>query len=103
MIDIKDDGKIEFEIKFDDAQCVEVIGAFDGWEEQSRAMKLDHEGIWRLNFDPGPGTFLFRYRVDGETWHLDDEAHGSAVSQDGILKSRVYRPGFEYLLAYSAA
>jgi 1,4-alpha-glucan branching enzyme len=92
MVVIELDGRIVFTFRKPDADSVEIVGAFDGWEEQRLAMNPVGGGHWRLTIDPGPGTYLFRYLVDGREWLLDETAHGSCETADGEIKSRLWRP-----------
>jgi 1,4-alpha-glucan branching enzyme len=92
MVSIEADGTIVFALHQPRARCVEVVGAFDGWHEKRLPMQRGDDGVWRLSLDPGPGTYLFRYLVDGRRWRLDPAAHGTCRSADGRCKSRVWRP-----------
>lgn len=83
---------LTFRLDLPHAERVEVVGAFDGWHETAVAMYRGADGVWTAAVDAEPGTYLFRYRVDGESWLLDDDDHGRAVAADGVVKSRAYRP-----------
>ncbi|MCZ6836682.1 MAG: glycogen-binding domain-containing protein [Planctomycetota bacterium] len=103
MIEITEKGAIAFELRAESASVVELVGDFDGWDEQSRPMHRESDSVWRLVLDPGPGVYLFRYRIDDHQWRLDDASHGIITTWDGIVKSRVFRPGFEYVMTSLAA
>lgn len=96
MVTIGEEGEITFELQEGAARSVEVVGAFEGWHEQHLPMRKERDGTWCLTIDPGPGTYLFRYRIDGHRWRLDDAAHGVGTASDGTRKSRVYRPDAGY-------
>ncbi|MBT8484851.1 MAG: hypothetical protein HKO59_00615 [Phycisphaerales bacterium] len=91
MVDVDGAGRIIFTVEAPGAHAVELVGAFDGWHEQRFAMERRGESTWRLTLDPHPGTYLFRYRVDGR-WVLDDAAHGVVTTPNGETKNRLYRP-----------
>jgi 1,4-alpha-glucan branching enzyme len=92
MVGIELDGRIVFTLHDLGAERVEVVGAFDGWGEQRLPMEPTGDGWWRLAIDPGPGSYLFRYLVDGTRWVLDGTAHGTCQAADGTVKSRLWRP-----------
>lgn len=92
MVNLDLDGTIVFQLVMPDAECVEVIGAFEGYDERTYPMLRGPGGEWRLTIDPGPGEYLFRYRVDGRIWMLDEQAHGICEAADGVEKSRVWLP-----------
>jgi 1,4-alpha-glucan branching enzyme len=92
MVVIEPDGRIAFTVHVPDAERVQVVGAFHGWDEQHLPMHRQTDGRWRLTIDPGPGTYLFRYLVDGSRWTLDEAAHGIHRTVDARTKSRIWRP-----------
>ena len=92
MVDLELDGTISFAIDAPGARRVELVGAFHGWDEQRLAMRRTAGGMWRLRLDPGPGESLFRYFIDRRRWIVDETAHGTVMTADGIRKSRVWRP-----------
>jgi len=92
MVAIDDNGTLVFTLHHPTATRVEVVGTFHGWHEESRPMTPTGEGRFVLKFDPGPGVFLFRYRIDGDVWRTDDAAHGLVRGADGVTRSRVWRP-----------
>lgn len=92
MITVEDGGSLRFEIRVPGAERVELVGDFEGWHESRLPMEAGPEGTFRLDLDVRPGTYLFRYLVDGERWVLDDDAHGLHLGEDGCLRSRAWRP-----------
>ena len=92
MVTIEGDGTVVFSLFAPQAAEVELVGAFDGWFEQALSMQRDSDGMWSVQLTLPGGTYLFRYRVDGEIWHLDDAAHGECTAGDGARKSRVWIP-----------
>ncbi|HRQ75346.1 MAG TPA: glycogen-binding domain-containing protein [Phycisphaerales bacterium] len=92
MLSIEANGKLAFSLRLPGAQRVEVVGCFCGWHEQAHEMTLDPEGVWRLEIAPGPGEFLFRYRIDGQHYVLENTAHGTRTSIHGHEMSRVWMP-----------
>lgn len=83
---------LQFRVHLPQAAQVEIVGSFHGWHESTYPMHRDDAGMWTATIDPGPGAFLFRYRIDGRGWMLDPDDHGRATGADGAIKSRAYRP-----------
>jgi 1,4-alpha-glucan branching enzyme len=92
VVSIEEDGRILFAVSIPGARSVEIVGAFGGWHDERHGMAPSVDGTWTARLDPGPGSFLFRYLVNGREWVVDEEAHGLVVAADGWEKSRVYRP-----------
>lgn len=92
MVNIELDGSVTFLLDAPEAHGVEVVGAFRGWDEQAVPMHRLDDGTWCVTIDPAPGVYLFRFRVDGTQWRIDDAAHGTVVGDDGAARSRVWRP-----------
>lgn len=92
MVTIEGDGTVVFSLFAPQADEVELIGAFDGWFEQILPMQRAADGVWSVHLNLPGGTYLFRYRVDGDVWQLDDAAHGECTAGDGARKSRVWIP-----------
>lgn len=92
MVTIESNGYVEFSWPAPDAERVEVVGAFHGWFEQAIPLTRDADGVWSVRLKLGAGQYLYRYLVDGETWRVDEEAHGRCRSVDGYVKSRLWLP-----------
>ena len=92
MVTLDADGWISFSVHRPDAREVELVGAFSSWHEEAIPMSPAEDGWWRVRVAPGPGEYLFRYRIDGAAWSVDDHAHGARVDINGVQKSRVWYP-----------
>lgn len=92
VVTIETDSVVTFSQHIPDADRVELVGAFNGWFEQVLPMERDENGVWSVDVQLPGGTYLFRYRVNGEHWRLDDAAHGECTAGDGARKSRVWIP-----------
>lgn len=92
MVSVESGGRLLFAVHAPEAASVLVVGAFTGWHEQRIPLAPYPDGWWRAEIDPGPGEYLFRYLVDGSEWALDPGAHGSRVTVNGMVKSRVWCP-----------
>ncbi len=61
-----------FSIKAPDALSVMLVGDFTHWQEHPVAMKKGAGGIWTTSVQLAPGTYHYRFLVDGE-WRDDPE------------------------------
>lgn len=75
MIFQHEDGAVEFRFYRPGVQSVALAGDFNGWQETCFPMRPDGEGWWTYRLHLAPGTYQFKYHVDGE-WFLDYAAFG---------------------------
>lgn len=61
-----------FRFKAPDATRVLLAGDFTHWQERAIPMRRGRDGIWILSLDLAPGTYHYRFMVDGE-WQDDPE------------------------------
>jgi 5'-AMP-activated protein kinase regulatory beta subunit len=47
-----------------------IAGTFNEWNPYSHQLTCSETGEWRINLDLAPGTYEYRFRVDGE-WTTD--------------------------------
>lgn len=57
---------------FDDpgATSVQVVGDFSDWEKKPVNLKKDKAGKWKATIPLNPGTYQYRFIVDGQ-WRDD--------------------------------
>ena len=55
-----------------DALSVQLVGDFTHWEERPISLEKGAEGVWRTTVELAPGTYHYRFMVDGE-WRDDPE------------------------------
>ena len=65
--------RVYFRLNAPDAKTVVVEGNFNDWETDARNLNHDPEGIWKTYFLMNPGTYEYRFLVDGK-WRDDPEA-----------------------------
>lgn len=72
-----------------DARLISLVGDFNGWNPEHDIMKRSGDGIWRLEKRLAPGTYRYKYIVDG-AWMPDtfnpDSASDSAGDLCSIIK-----------------
>jgi 1,4-alpha-glucan branching enzyme len=58
----------KFHLRAPAAMRVQLVGDFTHWEEEAIEMERSMSGEWRISVDLAPGTYEYRFIVDGE-WH----------------------------------
>lgn len=64
--------KQTFRFQSPGALSVLLVGDFTHWQERPIAMKKGHAGVWTTTVDLDPGSYHYRFMVDGE-WRDDPE------------------------------
>lgn len=54
------------------ALMVQLVGDFTQWQKSAIAMKKGARGVWRTKVPLEPGTYHYRFLVDGQ-WQDDPE------------------------------
>ena len=77
-------GEHEFKYKAPDAQSVELMCENNGWK--GVAMTKGDDGVWKTKVDLSPGTYAYKFLVNGKDWVLDPDA-SSKKSVDNVENS----------------
>ena len=64
--------RVMFSLLASHAHHVSVAGDFNDWDTETHAMKKDKAGAWILSVNLAPGSYQYRFFVDG-TWQNDSE------------------------------
>jgi 1,4-alpha-glucan branching enzyme len=62
--------QVHFEYNNDKASSVFLVGDFNSWNQQKHEMKEIHDGTYRKNLLLPPGTYEYKFLVDGR-WETD--------------------------------
>ena len=62
--------RITFRYESRTARQVHLVGDFNGWNERKHPMVNDGDGLWKKNIVLAPGTYEYKFIVDGE-WEKD--------------------------------
>jgi 1,4-alpha-glucan branching enzyme len=65
--------RVVFKIAAPQASEVSVCGSFNDWEPGRNVLKKADGGVWKVQLQLEPGTYEYRYVVDGE-WRDDPDA-----------------------------
>jgi 5'-AMP-activated protein kinase regulatory beta subunit len=66
--------KIEFSLHAPQAQEVFLFGDFNQWNGKKHPMKKGELGAWQKTLMLAPGTYEYKYSVDGK-WQEDPANH----------------------------
>lgn len=62
----------QFSFRAPGGLSVQLLGDFTHWQKQPVHLKKENDGIWRTSVQLEPGTYHYRFVVDGQ-WHDDPE------------------------------
>jgi 1,4-alpha-glucan branching enzyme len=62
--------EVEFNLYAPEAREVFLAGEFNQWDTLSLPMRKDEGGVWRRMVELNPGSYEFKFFVDG-TWFED--------------------------------
>lgn len=66
--------RVRFSLEAPEAGEVVLAGTFNGWDPSP--LKRDEQGVWGTSLLLTPGTYEYRFLVDGE-WRNDPEAEAA--------------------------
>lgn len=61
-----------FSIEAPGAQNVQLAGDFTHWQQEPVTMQKDADGVWHATVELQPGSYHYRFLVDGQ-WRDDPE------------------------------
>jgi len=64
------------------ANRISVVGTFNNWTVGAFTLKKDSVGVWRGALHLKPGTYQYRYNVDGK-WVNDPSARNTVLNEFG--------------------
>ena len=57
--------KVQFSFNFSQAKEVLLAGEFNQWKGEKHNMKKANQGLWEKTLMLKPGTYEYKYQVDG--------------------------------------
>ena len=80
-------GKVKFICSLDPtARRVYLAGDFNDWDPEDRRMVKVRDGSFRANLELEPGTYQYKFVVDGE-WMPDPSAREQVPNEHGTTNS----------------
>ncbi|MDA7916126.1 glycogen-binding domain-containing protein [Verrucomicrobia bacterium] len=64
--------RVNFALDAADAEGVVLVGCFTDWAEGALPMKKNKDGIWKKMVNLNPGSYEYRFLVDG-SWRNDPD------------------------------
>jgi len=78
---------ILFEYFDPSAKVVTVAGDFNQWSPTARPMKRDAGGLWKVKVRLGPGSYQYKFVVNGERWEEDPLNLHRTMNEHGTFNS----------------
>jgi 1,4-alpha-glucan branching enzyme len=89
MVSVDEFGRSTFRVFLPEAQRVELLGDFTGWERSPIVMTRTGDGWWGAEVGVEHGEHTFQYLVDGRVWLADYAAQGVSVNGFGVWVSHL--------------
>ncbi|PLV60443.1 glycogen-binding domain-containing protein [Thermotoga sp. KOL6] len=71
-----ENGKVVFTFEWEGAKVVYLAGTFNNWSPTALPMEEVEPGLWRVELELEPGTYQYKYVIDGTMWREDPNAPG---------------------------
>ena len=80
--------RVQFEIAAHDATEVRLLGDFNGWKLSAHIMKKNGSGMWRKTVMLPPGTYEYKFLVDG-CWVNDPQNDSVCFNSYGTANNLI--------------
>ncbi len=78
---------VMFEYFDPSATVVTLVGDFNRWDVKARPLKRDSGGLWKTTIRLDPGTYQYKFVVNGERWEEDPLNLHRAYNEHGTFNS----------------
>ncbi|MDP2381471.1 MAG: isoamylase early set domain-containing protein [Nitrospirota bacterium] len=78
---------VSFEYFDPSATVVTLVGDFNRWDMKVRPLKRDAGGLWKVRVQLEPGTYQYKFVVDGVRWEEDPLNLHRAYNEHGTFNS----------------
>lgn len=79
--------RVSFSFRDPGAREVSLVGDFNDWNPKRHPMKRDENGVWTKAVMLVPGTYEYKFWVDGN-WMADMQAPGLCENVFGTMNNR---------------
>ncbi|MDH4187070.1 MAG: isoamylase early set domain-containing protein [Nitrospira sp.] len=62
---------VVFEYFDPSATVVALVGDFNKWDVKARPLKRDAGGLWKVKVQLEPGTYQYKFVINGDRWEED--------------------------------
>ena len=83
--------KVTFLLRAPNAREVSLSGDFNNWDTGANPMKLDKDGLWKVNLIFPPGRYEFKFLVDGK-WREGSKEEQTVPNCFGTLNNVLIVP-----------
>lgn len=78
---------VAFEYFDPSATIVTLVGDFNQWDPKARPLKRDAGGLWKVTIRLEPGTYPYKFVVNGERWEEDPLNLHRVYNEHGTFNS----------------
>jgi 1,4-alpha-glucan branching enzyme len=78
---------ITFEYFDPSATVVTLVGDFNQWDPKARPLKRDAGRLWKVTVRLEPGTYQYKFVVNGERWEEDPLNLHRTLNEHGTYNS----------------
>ncbi|MDH4204692.1 MAG: glycogen-binding domain-containing protein [Desulfobacteraceae bacterium] len=83
--------KVTFSLRSPDVKEVILMGDFNQWNPKVHPMKKNKNGVWEKTTMLFPGTYEYRFMVDGQ-WKNDPDNNQTRVNRFGTKNNVIVVP-----------
>jgi 5'-AMP-activated protein kinase regulatory beta subunit len=76
--------RVAFSFFAPDAERAALAGDFNDWDPTRHPMKKDKKGAWKVSLNLAPGTYQYKFFVDG-AWYNDPSCSECMANPFGTL------------------
>jgi 1,4-alpha-glucan branching enzyme len=81
--------QVQFEYNNNDASSVFLLGDFNDWNQKKHEMKKNDDGIYRKTLKLSPGTYEYKFIVDGQ-WKRDPLKELAPMNSFGTMNNVIH-------------
>jgi 5'-AMP-activated protein kinase regulatory beta subunit len=78
--------RVTFKLEASEAKETMLVGDFNGWDLKKHTMKKDKKGRWTKIVTLAPGSYEYKFLVDGE-WQNDPDNDQIVPNSFGTLNN----------------
>lgn len=78
---------VTFEYFDPSAAVVTLVGDFNQWDLKARPLKRDAGGLWKVTVRLEPGTYQYKFVVNGKRWEEDPLNLHRILNEHGTFNS----------------
>lgn len=78
---------VVFEYFDPSARVVTLVGDFNRWDPNLKPLKRDAGGLWKVTIRLEPGTYQYKFVVNGERWEEDPLNLHRVMNEHGTFNS----------------